>query len=141
MFELDHISVVAEKNWMSLISFSMLSLMLLYSCGIAVCDTYVLPGNSYWLSNVCSIRRNAGFSTILKGSISLAIKRTTLSVSAHHFALSCLYFVCRLNAPVMVHCREDEDGPSVVAFFFPSGKTATDDCVLGACACLLCYRF
>ena len=46
---------------------------LFYSCGIAVCDTYVLQGKSYWLSNVCSICQNAGFLTVLKGCISLAI--------------------------------------------------------------------
>ena len=53
---------------------------------IAICDTYILLGSSYWLSNVCSICGNAGFSTVLKGCISLAM---------------------------IVDCREDGDGPSV----------------------------
>ena len=35
------------------------------------------------------------------------------TVSVHNFALSCFYLVCRLNAPVIVDCREDGAGPSV----------------------------
>lgn len=120
---------------MSLMSLSMLSFMLLYSCGIAICDTYVLL-SSYWLSNVCSVFLKAGFSTILKGNISLAIKRTALSVIAHHFALPGLYFIWRLNGSMTVDSREDGDSASVV-FFFLAGKTASDDYVLGADAFLL----
>ena len=73
---------------------------------------------------------------VLKGCVSLAMQQTTLSVSVHHFALSC----CRLNVPVIVDCQEDGDGPSVAfscSFFFPAGKTASDDYALGADACLL----
>ena len=43
------------------------------------------------------------------------MKRTTLSVSAHFCALSCLYFVCRLNAPVIVDCRRR---PMIFCIFF-----------------------
>ena len=80
---------------------------------------------------------------VLKGCISLAMYQTTLSVSAQHFALSCLYFVCWLNASVIVDCRGDRDGPYValVVAFFPAGKTASDDYALGADACLLYCRF
>ena len=62
-----------------------------------------------------------------------------MSVSMHHFALSCLHFVSRLNAPVIVDQGEDGDGPSValVVVFFPAGKTALDDYALGADVCLL----
>ena len=33
--------------------------------------------------------------------------------NVHHFALSCLYFVCWLNAQVIVDCLKDGDVPSV----------------------------
>ena len=71
------------------------------------------------------------------------MSQTTLSVSAHHFALSCLYFVCLLNAPVSVDCRKDGDSPSValIVIFFPAGKTASHDYALGTDACLLYCRF
>ena len=97
-----------------------MSSFMLYSCGTAVCDTYVLPGNFYWLSNVCSICQNVGFLMVLKGCKG-----------------------CRLNAPVIVDCQKDRDGPSValVVVFFPAGKTALDDYALDADACLLYCRF
>ena len=65
-------------------------------------------------------------------------------MSAHHFSLSCLYFVYRLNAPVIVDCWEDGDIPSValvVFCIFPARKTASDDYALGADACLLYCQF
>ena len=104
---------------------------------LAISDTYVLQGNSYWLSNVCSICWNAGFSMVLKGCISLAMYQTTLSVSAQHFALSCLYFVCRLNASVIVNSQEDGDGPYValVGFFFPSWENCIGWLCFG-CRCM-----
>ena len=96
----------------------MLYFALLYSCGIAVCDTYVLPGNLYWLSNVCSICRNASFLMVLKRC------SKPHCLSAHHFV--CLYCVCRLSG--------DGDSPfvaSAVVFFFTS---------LENCIGWLCFR-
>ena len=53
------------------------------------------------------------------------MKRTILFECAP-FALSCLYFVCQLNALVIVD--------------FSAGKTASNDYALGADACFLYWR-
>ncbi len=76
----------------------------------------------------CSIFLKAGFSTRLNGSISLASKRTTFSVSWDHFALSCLYFVCQLLLCSVVQMKLSE-------LFSPALKTATGGYVSGALSC------
>ena len=62
-----------------------------YSCGLAICDTYVLPGNLYWLSNVCSVCGKAGFSTVLKRCSELHCLwvRTILSCLSTKYSSDC----------------------------------------------------
>ena len=50
--ELDHISVVEEKQWALLISAATLSLVFLYSAGIATLEKYLADGISYLGSRV-----------------------------------------------------------------------------------------
>ena len=82
----------------------------LYSCGIAVCDRQI----------VLAVKCLQHLSKCQLFDIIKGLHHYTVSV--YHFALSCLYFVCRLNAPVIVDCRKDGDSPSVdlVVVFFPS---------------------
>ena len=76
-------------------------------------------------------------------SLSLLAKITlnNNSVSAHHFALFCLYLLCRPNASVSVDCREEGSASRGAVFFSPVGKTGSGVYALGGHASLLCCLF